>query len=226
MASDRKSPDRGRRTRLILIGLTAVAACGAIVTILLSKSPPDTDVPATLGTVAAPSLPEVTPSMPAPTEVPPSSPESGAQPTALPPVGIEVGQVAPDFTLPGLTSGGLSLSDLRGHVVLLDFWASWCAPCRATMPSLEALAARYKDKGVVLVGVSLDRTAEDATSYLRASGSSRLVALWGSLAQAREVALTYGIVGIPHTFVIDRQGIIRFADHPARLKDTLIDAWL
>ena len=226
MSSDKKSPKRGRRTRLILVALTAVVACGAIVTILLSKIPPSEDAPATLSTVAAPSLPEETPSAPLPTEAPPSSPSPGAQPSSSLSVGIKVGQLAPDFTLPGLTSTALSLSDLRGRVVLLDFWASWCAPCRATMPSLEALAARYKDEGVVLVGVSLDRTAEDATSYLRASGSSRLVALWGSLAQAREVARVYEIVGIPHTFVIDRQGIIRFADHPARLKDTLIDAWL
>ena len=79
---------------------------------------------------------------------------------------------------------------------------------------------------MVLLGVSLDRTARDATSYLEASGSSRLVALWGSLAQAREVARVYGIVGIPHTFVIDREGIIRFADHPARLSDALLESCL
>jgi len=141
-------------------------------------------------------------------------------------VGTQVGQSAPNFTLPGLTGGGLTLSDLRGRVVLLDFWASWCAPCRATMPSLEALAARYKDRGLILVGVSLDRTVDDATSYLQASGADTLVPLWGSLVQAREVARLYGVVGIPHTFLIDRQGIIRFADHPALLKAGLIEAWL
>ncbi len=116
-------------------------------------------------------------------------------------------------------------------MVVLDFWASWCVPCRATMPSLEALVSRFRDQGVVLVGVSLDRTADEATAYLEESGSTQLVALWSSLAEAREVASRYevfvfGGFGIPHTFVIDRQGIVRFSGHPATMTDDTIRPWL
>jgi thiol-disulfide isomerase/thioredoxin len=146
-------------------------------------------------------------------------------------VGNEPGELAPDFSLPGLRGGGVTLPELRGRVVVLDFWASWCVPCRATMPSLEALVARYRDRGVVLVGVSLDRTAEEATAYLKESGSTQLVALWGSLAEARDVASRYNVFvfggfGIPHTFIIDRQGIVRFSGHPVTLTDETIRPWL
>jgi thiol-disulfide isomerase/thioredoxin len=146
-------------------------------------------------------------------------------------VGNESGQLAPDFSLAGLRGGRIQLAELRGRVVVLDFWASWCVPCRATMPSLEALVSRFRDQGVVLVGVSLDRTADEATAYLEESGSTQLVALWSSLAEAREVASRYevfvfGGFGIPHTFVIDRQGIVRFSGHPATMTDDTIRPWL
>jgi peroxiredoxin len=143
----------------------------------------------------------------------------------------QVGQMAPDFTLSSLIGSKLSLADLRGKVVVLVFWASRCAPSRATMPSLEALVARYRDRGVVLVGVSLDRTAEEATAYLKESGLTQLVALWGSFAEARDVASRYNVFvsggfGTPHTFIIDRQGIVRFSGHPATLTDETLRPWL
>jgi len=161
------------------------------------------------------------------TDVLPPREETSAQPApagpAATPTGIKVGQTAPDFTLQGLNGKNISLSDFRGRVVILDFWASWCTPCRASMPRLEALRKRYQDKGLVMLGVSLDRRKEDAKRFLTENGYSELVAMWESLAASQAVAHLYGIFGIPHTFVIDRQGIIRYVGHPFYLTDAVLE---
>lgn len=145
-----------------------------------------------------------------------------AGPTAIS-TGTKVGQTAPDFTLQGLDGKSISLSDFRGRVVILDFWANWCTPCRASMPRLESLRKRYQDKGLVMLGVSLDRSGEDAKRFLAENGYSELVAMWESLAASQAVARLYGIFGIPHTFVIDRQGIIRYVGHPFYLTDAVLE---
>ena len=139
-------------------------------------------------------------------------------------VGHRVGQQAPDFTLPTLTGNPVSLSDYRGRVVLLDFWASWCIPCRLTMPVLEDLSRQYPE--IVLLGVSLDRSRSDAVAYLDSREESSLIAVYGSLSAASSVSQLYAVTGIPRTFLIDRAGIVRFADHPANLTATAIEALL
>jgi thiol-disulfide isomerase/thioredoxin len=142
-----------------------------------------------------------------------------------PPVGNRVGDVAPPFSLPSLAGETRSLSDYRGRIVILDFWASWCVPCRLSMPSLEAMA-RHLGDDVVLLGVSLDRTETEARSYVGSKGYTDLVALYGSLSEARAVASDYGVLGIPRTFVIDREGIVRFAGHPSLLSRGLVESLL
>jgi len=142
------------------------------------------------------------------------------------PVGNRVGQLAPEFTLAELNGGEVTLSDFRNRVVVLDFWATWCSPCRASMPGLEALRARYQDKGLVLVSVSLDRSGEDARIYLERNSYEEFIGLWESFAAAKQVAGLYGVFGIPRTFVIDRNGIIRYSGHPARLTDATIEPLL
>ena len=157
----------------------------------------------------------------------PSRSEVAPAPEALDvPVGNRVGQLAPEFSLEELNGGEVALSDFRDRVVVLDFWATWCDPCRASMPGLEALRARYEDKGLVLVSVSLDRRGEDARSYLKTHNYEGFIGLWQSFAAAKEVAGRYGVFGIPRTFVIDRNGIIRYAGHPARLSGETIEPWL
>jgi thiol-disulfide isomerase/thioredoxin len=152
---------------------------------------------------------------------------SVSAPTEEPPeVGSGIGQLAPDFALPDLDGIDVTLSDFRGLVVLLDFWRSTCPPCRTTMPYLESLRAKYADQGLILVGVNLDVTEEEARSYLEENGYGEFVALRGTLAEAEAVRALYGVGGIPHTFVIDRQGIVRHADHPIRLRDRHIEPWL
>jgi peroxiredoxin len=132
-------------------------------------------------------------------------------------VGSRIGQRAPDFTLRSLAGNPVSLSDHDGSVVILDFWASWCVPCQATFPTLHALWRSFADRGVVLIGVSLDRSKADADAYLAQTGFDDVIALWESYSAAAAVADRYGVSGIPNTIVIDRTGIVRYNGHPVRL---------
>jgi thiol-disulfide isomerase/thioredoxin len=140
-------------------------------------------------------------------------------------VGIRVGERAPDFQLPSLDGTNVRLSDFLGHVVVLDFWASWCGPCKLTMPGLEDLA-RDLAPDVVLLGVSLDRAATDAVDYLAANNYDAMVAVYGSYTAAYAVFVMYGGGGIPKTFLIDRDGIIRHVGHPALLQRTAVERLL
>jgi peroxiredoxin len=136
---------------------------------------------------------------------------------ALVATGSRIGERAPDFSLRSLGGEIVSLAQFRGRVVILDFWASWCAPCRATMPALHALWQDVASRGVVLVGISLDRSEAAAATYLAANDYGDMVALWESLAAAQSVASLYGVRAIPRTVVIDRNGVVRFNGHPATL---------
>ena len=142
------------------------------------------------------------------------------------PFGVQVGQAAPEFALPDLDGTTVSIADFRGQVVILDFWASWCAPCVTTASVLEELCKHFQDDGVVLVGVTIDRRVEDAGQFLEDNGHTSMIALWGSLDAAREVKALYGVVEIPHVFVIDRIGVIRFSGRAEELHATHIEPWL
>lgn len=161
---------------------------------------------------------------------PPCPHDRGDQSPLVPvglPVGPEVGKLAPDFTLPLLgEDDAVTLSQLRGCVVLLEFWASWCGPCRTSSPYLEQLALRYHGQGLVVLGVSLDRFAQQAEAFLTSLGLTDVVPLWGSFDRVLEVARLYGVATIPHVYLIDRQGVIRFSGHPAELTPELIEQLL
>ena len=120
--------------------------------------------------------------LPTPTISPQANPEASA-------IGIRVGQRAPDFRLRSLDNENVALSDFLGRVVILDFWASWCGPCKSTMPGLENLA-RELAPDVVLVGVSLDRSAVNASSYLASNNYDAMIALYESYTSAYEVLKT------------------------------------
>lgn len=118
------------------------------------------------------------------------------------------GKMAPDFTEAMPDGEMLSLSDLRGKVVLLDFWASWCGPCRRENPNVVALYEKYKDKGFTVMSVSLDK---DKAKWLKAIENDNLswpnhvsdLKFWQSKA-----AKLYGVSGIPFTVLIDQEGKI------------------
>jgi peroxiredoxin len=118
----------------------------------------------------------------------------------------KVGSVAPDFVIKDASGKSLQLSDLRGTVILLNFWATWCPPCQQEVPSLSRLNAAMSGKGFRMITVSIDEGGSAAVeSFFRVTGY-RLPTLLDS---DGKIGKMYGITGVPETFVIDRQGVIR-----------------
>jgi cytochrome c biogenesis protein CcmG, thiol:disulfide interchange protein DsbE len=118
-----------------------------------------------------------------------------------------VGRPAPDFSLHTLNgSGTVQLSRFSGQVVVINFWASWCTDCRVEHPALMAAWDRYRDQGVVFLGIAFgDRTA-DSKAYLAELGGD-----WPQLADPDErTALAYGVYGVPETFVIGHDGRVAY----------------
>jgi len=117
-----------------------------------------------------------------------------------------VGSVAPDFSLNDLTGKPVHLSELRGNVVLLNFWATWCPPCQEEVPSLSRLNAAMTGQGFRMLTVSIDSGGSNAVeSFFRKIGF-RLPTLLDS---GGTVGKMYGITGVPETFILDRHGVIR-----------------
>jgi thiol-disulfide isomerase/thioredoxin len=109
-----------------------------------------------------------------------------------------------DFSLPLLNGENRKLSDLQGKVVFLNFWATWCGPCRAEMPAMEALHRRFKDRGFEILAVNCQEKREQAAAFMQDLGLSFPVALDGS----GQISSAYGIRAIPTTYILDRQGSI------------------
>jgi len=119
-----------------------------------------------------------------------------------------VGKPAPDFTLPDLNGTEVSLASLKGKTVILDFWATWCGPCRQGLPVLMEVADARKDDGVVLWAVDLDESQKKVAAFIEKK-KWKLPVLLDAKGKA---AAKYGVGGIPHTVVIDPQGIVRTVD--------------
>jgi len=157
------------------------------------------------------------------TTVPRSRSQAEAISTDAPPepqvvaIGPRAGQLAPDFTLLSLAGEPITLSAFRGRVVILDFWASWCVPCRLTLPKLHQLWQGLASRDVVMIGVSLDRNEADAVAYLEETRFDGMIAVWESRSASSRLASRYAVSGIPHTLVIDPNGIVQFNGHPTRL---------
>ena len=117
------------------------------------------------------------------------------------------GRQAPNFALPALEQGdSIKLSELRGNVVVVNFWASWCIPCRDEHPILLEAAREYQDKGVKFVGIAYNDKPEDSQRWLNELGKS-----YPSLVDAgARTAIDYGVSGVPETFILDKQGVVAF----------------
>lgn len=112
------------------------------------------------------------------------------------------GTPAPDFTLNDREGNPVPLESLRGQYVLLDFWASWCHPCRESMPHLKELYARYHEKGLEILGISTDSKSEDWLQAVREDATPWIHVLDSGVAEA------YGVHSIPTFFLIDPEGIM------------------
>ena len=110
---------------------------------------------------------------------------------------------APDFTLPNLEGKKIALKDFRGKLLMLNFWASWCLPCREEMPAMERLYQRYKDKGFVILGVNIKDEKKSALSFVKELKITFPIAF----DPKGEVGLLYGAWGLPTTYLIDAKGI-------------------
>ncbi len=115
------------------------------------------------------------------------------------------GHPAPDFTLQTVDGAALSLADLRGKAVVLNFWATWCPPCRAEMPELQAAYTAYAPGGLVVLGVNQAEDRAVVQAYLDELGLTFPVVLDAQY----EVAERYSVNSLPTTFFIDREGVIR-----------------
>ncbi|WP_276090210.1 TlpA disulfide reductase family protein [Pedobacter sp. JY14-1] len=138
---------------------------------------------------------------------------------------VQVGQTAPDFTIPGLDGGQVSLSEFKGKYLLIDFWASWCMPCRQENPNVVKAYRAFKDKNFTILGISLDK---DANAWRKAIADDGLT--WNHGGELKDfdsdVARKYQIEAIPSSFLIDPQGKIiaknlRGAELEAFLSKTL-----
>lgn len=110
---------------------------------------------------------------------------------------------APAFTVPGMNGGKVSLADHKGKVVFLNYWATWCPPCREEMPAMERLYQKLKSKGLVVLAISLDQQGE---AVVKSFVADYKVTYPIGLDPKMELAQKYGIRALPSTFLIDKKG--------------------
>ncbi len=130
----------------------------------------------------------------------PAPPARGAETGSL-----KIGAPAPKLDLPDLDGARLDLARLRGKVVVVDFWATWCAPCRSQVPRFVQLQAKYGKRGLEVVGISLDESSAPVLEFRRRFGMTYRVAL----ADEKVAKAWGGILGLPVAFVVDRTGRVR-----------------
>ncbi|MDQ6685951.1 MAG: TlpA family protein disulfide reductase [Pseudomonadota bacterium] len=126
--------------------------------------------------------------------------------TGLAPAAIAPSSSAPDFTLHAMSGSNLRLSEQRGRVVMVNFWATWCGPCRQEMPQLSRLYDRYRASGFVLLGVNVDDDAGKAAEVATKLGVSFPVLLDTD----KRVSKLYDLSTMPSTVLIDRDGKVRY----------------
>jgi peroxiredoxin len=119
---------------------------------------------------------------------------------------VGLGKAAPNFTLPPFTSSApVHLADYRGKVVLVDFWASWCSPCRQSLPLYDKLRRNFPATDFAILAVNLDEESADARTFL----SEHPVEYTTLQDPQGDVAKAYGLKGMPSSYLIDRDGVVR-----------------
>ena len=139
-------------------------------------------------------------------DAPKEEEEEGSQ--RAPALAFKVGDKAPAFKLTSLAGPEVTLDSLKGKVVLLDFWATWCGPCKQIMPVIQKLSEEFKDKGVAVFGVNTwEKKDGAAKSYMESKKYT-----YGCLLAGEDLAKTYGITGIPTLIIINKDGTIAKAE--------------
>ena len=118
----------------------------------------------------------------------------------------ELSGAAPNFSLKSRSGETVELGDLKGDVVMINFWATWCGPCRKEMPHLEALHQRYKDLGFTLLGVNVEDDQKGALKYLEETPVSFEILF----DPANRVSELYDVIAMPSTVMVDREGNMRY----------------
>lgn len=180
---------------------------------------------------ATDNAPSATPTLSATFQVPgftltplPAKPTLANTPTTTtsPGVGLDAGKVAPEFTLPTLTRDATqSLAQLRGRPVILNFWASWCPPCRAEMPLLQSSYERYRETGPQIIGINYQENRSQAEAFARQSSLTFPILL----DEGGQVGQLYRVTALPTTFFINADGTVA-ARHVGALTEPLLERYL
>jgi thiol-disulfide isomerase/thioredoxin len=126
--------------------------------------------------------------------------------TAWPASATDGAVPAPQFSLASRGGGEVSLADLKGQVVMINFWASWCGPCRQEFPALDQIYAKYKPMGFTLVAINVESEKADAEKFLSATPASFPILFDPD----NTVSGRYGVSAMPTTVLVDRQGRVRW----------------
>ena len=124
------------------------------------------------------------------------------------PARVAIGQPAPAYAAVSLAGDSVSLAGLRGKVVLLNVWATWCHPCRTEIPELREIQKRYEPRGLALVGVSVDAAGNDDGIRAFVKEFDMRYPVW--LDPDERVSARFLSIGVPSTYLIDRQGVLRW----------------
>ncbi|MCA1796382.1 MAG: TlpA family protein disulfide reductase [Geobacteraceae bacterium] len=131
--------------------------------------------------------------------------DKGESPDASEQAGVVMGETAPDFTLENMQGEEVTLSDLRGKVVLLNFWATWCPPCREEIPSMEKLYQHFEGQAFEMLAINVEENGPEVVGKFFEDKSHSFPILFDPQARAQRL---YNVSKYPETFVVDRNGIV------------------
>ena len=131
--------------------------------------------------------------------------DKGESPGASADAKVSMGETAPDFTLENMQGENVTLSDLRGQVVLVNFWATWCPPCRQEMPSMEKLYQHFQGQEFEMLAINVEENGPEAVSSFLKDKSHSFPILFDPQGQAQRL---YNVSKYPETFVVNKDGIV------------------